>query len=332
MNNKIIFLSAILFSALASAQVKIGGTDGIPNPNAMLEVEATNKGILLPRVELSSTTLPAPLTGHVQGMTVYNTVTTGDVVPGQYYNDGTKWNRIANSTDISAVITANNGLTKTGNNIALGGSLTAPTTITTTPANTLNITGLPATTTAQLATDKIIVQDATGALKTANASDFAKSVNNTVYSASKDGAWSLLNLNIAGQNWQKISLTGTDTKVGNNALFTNGVYTAPSAGVYIIKYEFQLKAGVDLGLLGDKKLVIIKNTNQLLEEKLFDGVRVSLLGIGLVQVPVTSTTMDTMVQLNTNETITFGVDSGGINLGLLTDGKISLYVHKISDL
>lgn len=102
MNKKIILLSVILLSAVASAQVKIGGTDGTPNANAMLDVEATNKGMLLPRVELVRTDTIAPLTAHVAGMTVYNTATVNDVVPGFYYNDGTKWQQMV-TTDHKAV-------------------------------------------------------------------------------------------------------------------------------------------------------------------------------------------------------------------------------------
>ena len=43
---------------------------------------------------------------------------------------------------IPSTVTANNGLTKTGNNIQLGGALVTPTTVTTDSTNTLSITGL----------------------------------------------------------------------------------------------------------------------------------------------------------------------------------------------
>lgn len=102
MNKKIILLSAILLSAVASAQVKIGGTDGTPNANAMLDVEASNKGMLLPRLALVETTNFAPLSQHVAGMTVYNTATANDVVPGFYYNDGAKWQQMV-TTDNKAI-------------------------------------------------------------------------------------------------------------------------------------------------------------------------------------------------------------------------------------
>jgi len=44
-------------------------------------------------VALSSTTNNAPLSAHVAGMVVYNTATVGDVTPGVYVDNGTKWVR-----------------------------------------------------------------------------------------------------------------------------------------------------------------------------------------------------------------------------------------------
>jgi len=96
--NKIIltFLATFTIITLVQAQSKIkdgtvAGSSSLPNSNAILELESTNKGLLLPRLALSMTTDPSPLSAHVAGMTVYNTVTAGDVTPGFYYNDGTRW-------------------------------------------------------------------------------------------------------------------------------------------------------------------------------------------------------------------------------------------------
>lgn len=101
MNKKYILLSAILFSAAVSAQVKIGGTDGTPNADAMLEVEATDKGILLPRVALSDVTDASPLQAHVAGMIVYNNTvdTTNGLELGLYQNNGTEWKRLTTTDD-----------------------------------------------------------------------------------------------------------------------------------------------------------------------------------------------------------------------------------------
>jgi len=104
---KKIYLS-LAFSFLASAgfaQTKIGvAGNSTPdlNTSAVLELEATDKGLLLPRVELTQTKDAAPLKAHVEGMTVYNTAKVADVVPGFYYNDGTKWQQMV-TTDNKAV-------------------------------------------------------------------------------------------------------------------------------------------------------------------------------------------------------------------------------------
>ncbi|MBL7711207.1 MAG: hypothetical protein JNL13_02030 [Chitinophagaceae bacterium] len=77
--------------------VGIGTTSAADN-NAALEVKATNKGMLIPRVSLSSKSSTSPLTAHVAGMLVYNTATAGtvpnNVSPGFYYNTGAAWARV----------------------------------------------------------------------------------------------------------------------------------------------------------------------------------------------------------------------------------------------
>lgn len=104
---KKIYLS-LAFSFLVSAgfaQTKIGvagKSTADVNANAVLELDATDRGLLLPRVALTKTTDATPLKAHVAGMTVYNTIAQNDVVPGFYYNDGTKWQQMV-TTDNKAV-------------------------------------------------------------------------------------------------------------------------------------------------------------------------------------------------------------------------------------
>lgn len=91
--------------ATAQTKIKDGTVTGssLPNNNAILELESVQRGFLLPRVPLQATNDPAPLTAHIAGMTVYNTTTTGtspiNVFPGWYYNDGTRWIRLAVTND-----------------------------------------------------------------------------------------------------------------------------------------------------------------------------------------------------------------------------------------
>jgi len=75
-----------------SQNVGISPTGAIPpNASAGLDINFVDKGLLMPRIALQSTTSFAPLSAHVTGMIVYNTAKAGDVSPGYYYNDGSKW-------------------------------------------------------------------------------------------------------------------------------------------------------------------------------------------------------------------------------------------------
>jgi hypothetical protein len=80
-----------MINSIVFAQVKVSATPSVANPDAILEIESTNKGLLLPRLALVSTTSPDPLTNFVKGMVVYDTVSINDITPGMYYSDGTKW-------------------------------------------------------------------------------------------------------------------------------------------------------------------------------------------------------------------------------------------------
>ena len=85
----LLFVIMFFLTLTTFAQVGIGTTT--PNPDAALEISSTNSGILLPRLALTATNSPAPLSVDVAGMIVYNTSNEADVSPGFYYNDGTNW-------------------------------------------------------------------------------------------------------------------------------------------------------------------------------------------------------------------------------------------------
>jgi len=84
-----------------SAQVGINTTN--VHPSAALEVNATDKGILLPQVELIATDNTInPVNNPAAGLFVYNTATSGSkasnsVSPGYYYFNGNRWKRIFNN-------------------------------------------------------------------------------------------------------------------------------------------------------------------------------------------------------------------------------------------
>jgi hypothetical protein len=94
-------LSALLlFPVIALAQnVAINSTGATAVTSAALDVDMTNKGILIPRVALTTTAAFAPVTGTpATSLMVYNTATAGAgataVSPGYYYWDGAQWVRL----------------------------------------------------------------------------------------------------------------------------------------------------------------------------------------------------------------------------------------------
>jgi len=95
------FLFVLLsIPVIISAQnVAINTTGAVANSSAMLDVDATNKGLLIPRVALTATNSNAPIgAGVVTSLKVYNTATASAgataVTPGYYYWDGAQWVRM----------------------------------------------------------------------------------------------------------------------------------------------------------------------------------------------------------------------------------------------
>ena len=94
MKKKFFFACLFFFANKIIAQnIGIGTTT--PNPSAILDVVATNKGLLVPRVSLTdvndNVTIPTPSAS----LLIYNTATSGtaplNVLPGFYYWNSTAW-------------------------------------------------------------------------------------------------------------------------------------------------------------------------------------------------------------------------------------------------
>lgn len=86
----VLCLSAFLFSAKIQAQnVGINGTGATPNASAMLDVSATNKGVLIPQVSLTSLTDATTIASPANSLMIYNTNTAITGGAGYYYNSGT---------------------------------------------------------------------------------------------------------------------------------------------------------------------------------------------------------------------------------------------------
>lgn len=138
---KIFITAALAGSAVAFAQSgKVGVNESAPQ--ATLDIKpttvnaadgaTTNEGILIPR--LSAARVAATATPVVGTLVYVNTAPAGanaasfsDTTTGFYYWNGTIWTKMGAGT--ATVTTASNGLTATGSNVTLGGTLTQATTV-----------------------------------------------------------------------------------------------------------------------------------------------------------------------------------------------------------
>ena len=89
-----------LFCTGAYAQFGVGTTQ--PNPSAQLEVVASDKGILIPKISLTSdidnTTI---VNGNVESLLVYNTNTENGLFAGYYYWSQGKWQQLATTDNLT---------------------------------------------------------------------------------------------------------------------------------------------------------------------------------------------------------------------------------------
>ena len=76
-------------------QVGINTDQSLPDNSAMLDIKSVSKGLLIPRIALTSIISASPVTSPAIGLLVYNTATAGvspnKVVPGYYHWNGTRW-------------------------------------------------------------------------------------------------------------------------------------------------------------------------------------------------------------------------------------------------
>ena len=110
----------LIFSFQMMSQTGIGTTT--PHASAKLEVNATDKGFLPPRVTLTSSSDNSTIPNPATGLLVYNTGTNAGLRAGYYYWNGTDWTTIATASSpdqmvdyIQASLSANQTLSAAGN-------------------------------------------------------------------------------------------------------------------------------------------------------------------------------------------------------------------------
>ncbi len=109
----------LIFGGVYFANAQVGIGTPTPATSSQLDIVASDKGVLIPRVSLTGTTQFGPITGtEVESLLVYNKATAGDaaaiaagtnVTPGYYYWAANKWNRVINAADLDNAIKPNVG-------------------------------------------------------------------------------------------------------------------------------------------------------------------------------------------------------------------------------
>ena len=226
----------LLFFANLSAQIvqKFGDNSFTIDSNAVLELESTNKGLLLPRVALTSTSSISPMTGTLtSGMTVYNTATAGDVTPGFYYYSVNKWVRVADSSSVPASsITGTLGVANGGTGVTTStgsGSVVLSTSPTLTSPNLGTPTALVGTNITGTAAGLSIGGNAATVTTNANLTGPITSVGNTTSVASQTGTGSKFVMDTSPTLVTPILgvATGTSLSVSGQLTSTVATGTAP---------------------------------------------------------------------------------------------------------
>lgn len=176
------------------------------------------------------------------------------------------------------------------------------------------------------------------------------------YASRVRGTLSLLNLgiNLLGSNIQNITLPTTTTLPDTNVDITSGqitttatdsYYTVPSTGIYQINYSYRTGQGLRLELLGANRpgIIITKtasgaaaNTATAVDYRYFGGVNLVALsglpilgGLTLANLALTQGQISHIYQFTAGDRVRFGVVTGGLAAGVLSDSSAELSIYKI---
>ena len=117
----VFLLLSFFFQNLFSQNVGISDVIITPDASSILEMRATNKGMLAPRVALTATNSASPITSPANSLLIYNTATAGtapnNVTPGFYYWESatSRWVKLLSGEVNAWLLTGNFGTTPTNN-------------------------------------------------------------------------------------------------------------------------------------------------------------------------------------------------------------------------
>jgi hypothetical protein len=253
----LIILTALFagISIKLEAQTKI--TDGsvlTMDPNSLLELESTNKGLLIPRMALNNLNLASPLVGTVPaGMQVYSLG--GSIADGFYYWNGSKWVRMVASTDpvmnLNMVSkSANATLLITENMVLASGDITLTLPSVTVADNGLEITIKNVGT----YTDLITVIAQSGKVMDVSSSSVLTRWKGRTFIANGTN-WIVKEKETRMDNLLGVSESGSFTTIAEVVAFLNAHMTGPSvvelgAGTYQIDATQTINLGYPVTFIG----------------------------------------------------------------------------------
>ena len=243
-----VFLAVNFYSSFA--QVKI--TDGAVltlNLNSLLELESTNKGLLIPHMAIKNLSLPTPLTAPVPiGMQVYDT---SYLTPnGFYYWTGTNWKSFSNPA-VPVVKSANATLLKTETVVLASGNNTVLTLPTVTSADSgLQISVKNVGTYTDLIT---VVPQAGKVIDASTSSQLTRWKGKTYLAVGSN--WIVKEKETREDNLFEVSASGSFITIAEVIAFLNAHISAPSiiqlgAGTYSIAATQTINLSYPVTILG----------------------------------------------------------------------------------
>lgn len=123
-NLGILLMICAMLTSVLSAQtegVSIKSNPSAPHGSAMLDVESSSKGILIPRVPLTNLTSTVMMaTAPSSALLVFNSTTNATVTPGFYYWTGSVWKQLATGPELWKLIGTGPNIHYNGGKVTVG--------------------------------------------------------------------------------------------------------------------------------------------------------------------------------------------------------------------